>query len=316
MKDIKIEYKLNDISVSASKDIAIHNGNLYIKENTQVDADHLSVELSRLFGNIRGLDDFLILLFSKKTTEKIEHLLKLKGIQDLPDDEKEYLQLEPSSEEAEDKEPHEEEEIPKETQNEATWNPVPPEEAKPIITPFQPKEKEKEGHKKGKKENEAVDQETNEEKQPPQPTIKEKKAIGRWGEEHVFLELKKKFKAKYPEGQIEESDGLFIIRKNGTAIVKVEWLNYAEDKEQGYDIYVDENGNEEFIEVKATKTESKDWFDVTRNEWQKIKEKGESFHIYRVYKAGERETRIEDIQNPWEKWANNELEAYPIKIHI
>lgn len=322
VEELMVEYELNRIHVSIPKSIIIYGGNLYVKEKDSIDADHLAVELSKLFGNVRGIDDFLTLLFTKKTSERIENWLKLKGIQDLPEDEKEYLEINTSSEGIKEQEGTEEKsESEGGEREEEEWQPIcAPENAQGTFEEFKGKEKEEYKVSEKKKEDQNSQYKVDREKWPPpeispEPT-KDKKAIGRWGEEYVFSELKKKYGDKYPDGQIEESGGIFIIKINGKEIAKVEWLNYETDQQKGYDIIIIENGAKEYIEVKATKTGSKEFFEVTRKEWENMKEKGDSYHIYRVYNAGEKEPKIVDIKNPCQKWANGELEAYPVRIHI
>jgi hypothetical protein len=50
------------------------------------------LEISQLFGSPEGLDDFLNLLFEKKTPDKIEDLMKVRNIPPLPADEKHWFE--------------------------------------------------------------------------------------------------------------------------------------------------------------------------------------------------------------------------------
>ena len=82
-------------------------------------------------------------------------------------------------------------------------------------------------------------------------------------------------------GRIGESIAFkYIIGKFGGTAVK--WVN--EDIETGlpYDIIVGEENSREYIEVKATKSQSKYWFNISTREWQFAVEKGESYSIAHV----------------------------------
>jgi len=62
--------------------------------------------------------------------------------------------------------------------------------------------------------------------------------------------------------------------------------HHAKDKGDGlgYDVYsFDENGNEMFIEVKATKGNKNTPFYITRNELERSKQEQDNFFVYRVY---------------------------------
>ncbi|KAF5465033.1 hypothetical protein F2P56_015066 [Juglans regia] len=69
----------------------------------------------------------------------------------------------------------------------------------------------------------------------------------------------------------------YILGEAGDTVVK--WVN--EDSETGlpYDIVVGEDNCREYIEVKATKSRKKDWFNISTREWQFAVDKGESFSI-------------------------------------
>nr|POE62217.1 hypothetical protein CFP56_39543 [Quercus suber] len=80
-------------------------------------------------------------------------------------------------------------------------------------------------------------------------------------------------------GRIGESVAFkYIIGKFGGTAVK--WVN--EDIETGlpYDIIVGEENSREYIEVKATKSRTKDWFNISTREWQFAVEKGESSALH------------------------------------
>lgn len=94
VKSLQVKYILNGQSVFAKKIAHLYNGNPYIQRDHLEDVDYLAVELSKRFSELRGLDDFLISLFDKKTEDKIQNLLRAKGIQELPEDEREWLGIE------------------------------------------------------------------------------------------------------------------------------------------------------------------------------------------------------------------------------
>jgi len=144
-----------------------------------------------------------------------------------------------------------------------------------------------------------------------------KKAIGRWGEMYVLEHLKKEYISKYPNGRMEETKEGFAIYIKEKKVIEVHWLNKEEDRGEGYDIKLIENEKEIFIEVKSTKSDSKEWFDISRKQWEFAQEKGDKFHIYRVYNAGSRKNaRLIDIQDLSKQWKEGRLNAYPIRIQI
>jgi hypothetical protein len=152
----------------------------------------------------------------------------------------------------------------------------------------------------------------------PQETLSQeaKIAIGRWGEEFVLKNLEEKFGAKYPSGQKGHTEKGFDIKLGGKAIVVADWLNKYGEKEGVSDIIVTENGNPEYVEVKSTKTDRKEWFDLSRKQWEFANEKGNNYHIYRVYNAGKKDARLCDIPNPTKLWLDGKITAYPVRIQI
>ncbi|XP_050285644.1 protein NO VEIN-like isoform X2 [Quercus robur] len=98
-------------------------------------------------------------------------------------------------------------------------------------------------------------------------------------------------------GRLGESIAFkYIIGKFGGTVVK--WVN--EDSETGlpYDIIVGEENSREYIEVKATKSPTKDWFDISMREWQFAVEKGESFSIAHVVLLGNNVAKVSVFKNP------------------
>ncbi|MED6130774.1 hypothetical protein PIB30_118679 [Stylosanthes scabra] len=69
----------------------------------------------------------------------------------------------------------------------------------------------------------------------------------------------------------------YFVEKVGKDAVR--WVNEVKETGYPYDIAIGEETNIEYIEVKATRSPRKDWFNISINEWEFAKEKGESFSI-------------------------------------
>ncbi len=339
----KLEFGIGKVSVPSNRSSLLDNGNLYIQKDQLENTDVLAIELSKLFGEIRGLDDFLTSLFEKKTKEKIENYLKAKGISELPEEEKEWFVVTEPYDDGDERnnrgtlngngktndgttppegEPRitkrEEEKKEEEEEEKKIWKPErEPEDVEPRIKEWETEQNEREvqssedlsgqnfGSPKGPQ-------------TPPKEILsrEDKKAIGKWGEQYALKCLKAKLIDKYPEGKIEETSNGFTIYLDELLIVEVHWLNAIDDVGEGYDIKVVENSVEEYIEVKSTTTDTKDWFDVSEKQWKSMKGEGNKFHIYRVYNAGTDKAKIGVITNPYEKWQEGNIKAYPIRIKI
>ncbi|KAL6211288.1 hypothetical protein ACLB2K_016515 [Fragaria x ananassa] len=70
----------------------------------------------------------------------------------------------------------------------------------------------------------------------------------------------------------------YFVEKAGESAVK--WVNEHNETGLPYDIVLGEN--KEYVEVKATKSARKDWFEISMNELQFAVEKGEAFSIAHV----------------------------------
>lgn len=350
VESLQVKYLLNLQSAFAQQNVLLDDGNLYIQKGQLEDTDHLAVELSKLFGELKGLDNFLVSLFDKKTEDKIENLLKAKGIQELPTGEQEWFRIvesvpikkevlkgpeeeerinegkitdAPHGETAKDRSKISDVQPPKYTSElleieKTRWQPECDLEGAEIqYEEFKPQTKEE--HKirvttgsgaksrdEGDKVGDTLSPET-------------KKAIGKRGEKEAFKCLKERLSANYREGKVEETEDGFIIRFNRKLIVEAHWLNKIEDKGEGCDIKIIESDNEEYIEVKSTKTDTKEWFDMSQKQWEFAQEKGNKFHIYRVYNAGAKPpkvVKVVDIRNPYKHWQEGCLIAYPTRIQI
>jgi len=338
-----VKYSLGSEFVFGKRGCFLYDRNLYIQKDKLEDTDHLAIELSKLFGEIRGFDNFLISLFDKKTDAKIENLLRAKGIQELPEEEKEWLRIaEADRRMAEEKEEmeitaenqpsvsHQSETLtetpsvaPKEPDivEEIEWQPeCTPDEA---VTYFRDVgeqfiEKNEPAPAKEKKQSSISPEPLKHPKEAERDVLsqKAKMKIGRWGEEYVLKCLKEKLSAKYTKGKMEETSDGFTIRSDELLIVEVRWLNKEKERYGEYDIEVVENNIKEYIEVKSTKTRTKDWFDVSNVQWEKMKQEQDKFHIYRVYNAGTKDANLDVITNPYKRWQDGDLNAYPIRIQI
>ncbi|GMF65006.1 unnamed protein product [Phytophthora lilii] len=99
-------------------------------------------------------------------------------------------------------------------------------------------------------------------------TKEEREAIGRWGEEYVFNQLKQ----QYADNESE---------------LTVEWVNEKEESGLPYDLTLSSAGKVvEYIEVKSTRTMEKGVFEISMNELDQAAIHGSTYSIYRVFNAG------------------------------
>ncbi|KAL8100915.1 protein NO VEIN [Apium graveolens] len=84
----------------------------------------------------------------------------------------------------------------------------------------------------------------------------------------------------------------YFSGKFGTTCVK--WVNENHETGFPYDIVV----GDVYIEVKATKSARKDWFNITAREWQFASEKGECYSIARVTLHGNDMAKLTVYKNP------------------
>ncbi|NKQ38114.1 MAG: hypothetical protein HF967_01305, partial [Methanosarcinales archaeon] len=93
IENIQVEYTLNSCTVSSKQNAIIHKWDLYIQNDCVKNIDdYLAKELSKLFGGIKGFDDFLCALFIKNIDEEINEFLRIKGIGELPEDEEKWFE--------------------------------------------------------------------------------------------------------------------------------------------------------------------------------------------------------------------------------
>ncbi|POM78787.1 LOW QUALITY PROTEIN: Phosphoserine aminotransferase [Phytophthora palmivora] len=99
-------------------------------------------------------------------------------------------------------------------------------------------------------------------------TKEEREAIGRWGEEYVFNQLKQQ------HAETESN-------------MTVEWVNEKEESGLPYDLTLSSSGKVvEYIEVKSTRTMEKGVFEISMNELDQAAIHGSTYSIYRVFNAG------------------------------
>ncbi|KAK2644000.1 hypothetical protein Ddye_019195 [Dipteronia dyeriana] len=78
----------------------------------------------------------------------------------------------------------------------------------------------------------------------------------------------------------------------------VKWVNEINETGLPYDIVIGEKESErEYIEVKATKSARKDWFNITVREWQFAVEKGETFSVAHVI-LSDSDAKVTVYKNP------------------
>lgn len=149
---------------------------------------------------------------------------------------------------------------------------------------------------------------------PPRNTID----IGRWGEEYAFYCLKNKKLKEYKidEKSLFEIDQGYVIKVKGEEVFRAVWVNQHKEVKEGYDIYYRENGETFYIEVKATTSQTKNWFDITSHEWFYFTQKKDHYHLYRVYNAGKTTAKYLHIRNPYKMWKEDKIDVVPYQIHL
>ncbi|KAF4318610.1 hypothetical protein G195_008065 [Phytophthora kernoviae 00238/432] len=112
-------------------------------------------------------------------------------------------------------------------------------------------------------------------------TKEEREAIGRWGEEYVFNQLKQQ-------------------HVNDETNLTVDWVNEQEESGLPYDLTLSSAGKVvEYIEVKSTRTMEKGVFEISMNELDQAAIHGSTYSIYRVFNAGNSALcRVIRMKNP------------------
>ena len=329
------------VSPPATRPCLPYENKLYVSKEYESNKDHVAIELSKMFGEIKGLDDFIMLIFEKQTKKKIENLMSAKGIPELPESERDVLEVlsrtktettTRKSEEIPTTSTGENDEITipeksivlpaspqkrdKSMDRQEEWTPeITPGQAEIKITGYEPKK-----HFYQPRTEDVKPPDLQHDAKPsPMPSLipsEAAKAIGSWGEEYALNCLKDKKHKEYPDTKVSDTDEGFVIEKDGEHLVKVIWLNKSGERGERYDIELIENSITYYIEVKSTKTKEKDWFDVSKGQWELIQEKGDKFWIYRVYGAGTEEPVLEEIPNPFKLCQDGDIVAHPIRFRI
>ena len=389
VENLKIKYTLNQQSASTQRSAFLYDGKLYIQLDSSSNTDYLALEISQLFGSPEGLDDFLNLLFEKKTPDKIEDLMKVRNIPPLPADEKHWFETSnillagtnfaEVSEETErnvgstaakhhepgqdkrlaksdsktvhqnDEEPATEDIYTLEVDTE--WQPeceprevekiedlqlqerkiisqeypssgrlmkssIPPSMAELFEDDIISENAAFSNSRPELTSNQSSRQSINKQRDWSRDELNEEsKLSGIWGEKFAIEYLRRKFINNYPQGKLEENSQGFYIKVNNQVVVEVQWFNEIQETE-GYDIKLIENAREEYIEVKSTKLGAKKLITLSGSQWKLAQERGENFHIYRVYDAGTKRAKLVDIPNPHQLLLEGDLRIDSIDLRI
>jgi len=324
---------------------------IYMESNGSI--YDLAVEFSKAFGEIKGLDDFIMNIMSNPKNAK--DIMRAKNIESLPESEKEILKKFSENKEREEKAEKEQRKVKVEASKEAEAErgkkpvemkktksekeetekgistrgilvetkekegiEISPEEAPIRVEKYTPEEvKEREITEKEVKSSDkksVTKSQSTGDRTRSEGLSEEAKKIGRWGEKYAFRCIKDEMMKKYPDTSLKDTEQGFRLEKDGKVIVEVIWLNKNGESGQHYDIKITENGKEIFIEVKSTKEYGKTQFEVSREQWKFLKENGDKYYIYRVYGARTKNAKLEKIHNPAKLWKEEKIEAYPICI--
>lgn len=109
----------------------------------------------------------------------------------------------------------------------------------------------------------------------------EREAIGRWGEQYVYDQLRQSYEQSNPS-------------------MVVTWVNEHAESGHPYDLTISQDGRiVEYVEVKATRTMEKGVFEISMNELDQAAIHGSSYSIYCVFNAGNASLcRVIRMKNP------------------
>jgi len=184
-----------------------------------------------------------------------------------------------------------------------------------IITPDLTGQGEKEETEKEKTKSKR-NEETEEDKQ---QILLDKKAIGEWGEKHVYHALKKEY---LKIGSIAETESGFIVVNNSFEEYEIVWLNKYNDRGVGYDFVIKKNASEiEYVEVKTKTEEKPELIEVTGTQWEFARKlfeqnEGEKYSFFVVSNAGKENVKIHKLKNPIELWKEGKLYAHPVNFKL
>lgn len=98
----------------------------------------------------------------------------------------------------------------------------------------------------------------------------------------------------------------YFVDKVGNTAVR--WVNKDNETGLPYDLVIGEDNSQEFIEVKATRSPRKDWFNISAREWQFANERGQSFSIAFVAIMGNNVARVTIFKDPVKLCQRGELQ--------
>jgi hypothetical protein len=135
-------------------------------------------------------------------------------------------------------------------------------------------------------------------------TDEQKKQIGDAAEKVVYRKEKERLKNLFENGLISQDLS--------------EKINHIAERDDsaGYDIQsLNEKGDKIYIEVKGTSDAVSMEFPISREEFKKAEEKGDSYFIYRVLNVGDgKKPAISVIKNPFKLWRKNKLRLISKKL--
>lgn len=123
------------------------------------------------------------------------------------------------------------------------------------------------------------------------PPEEARSLLGRWGEKLVYGFLQ----ARIAPGHT------------------VRWVNQSSESGLAFDVVVTKEGPAgepvvvAYVEVKATATPKRSWFEISHREWLFAAQHGDRYHIYRVFGAGTPEARLTRVVNPYRQWTQRQV---------
>ena len=150
-------------------------------------------------------------------------------------------------------------------------------------------------------------------------TLRNKKTIGKWGENYVYCALENEHK---DYGSIIETGVGFKVVNDSGQEYEIVWLNKHRDRGRGYDLVIKKDGSEiKYIEVKTKTEEEPELIKVTGTQWAEARRlfnqnEGEKYSFYVVLNAGEENAQIRIFQNPIKLWKEGKLYAHPVNFRL
>lgn len=147
-----------------------------------------------------------------------------------------------------------------------------------------------------------------------------KNDIGERGEILAFKELKKEWSKKAK--LIEESETVLVFENDVQQKITISLLNNKNKKGIGCDIIIKKDDEEiEYIEVKSTKLEDKDFFPINGYQWSFANKlfnarQGNKYSFYIVKNVLGKKAKFTKIKNPIKKWKDGELRAHPVNLEL